>query len=412
MTAWYVGTFALILLVLGGVLFGVISHQIAADLNSSLRAATSAVAQAAEIREVEAVSAKAAVDAVAELEIPGRSLYLFDSAGALLIPDTAAGAIRATGVRAADRGEADLRFKQHSDTSATRDLQVHAERFTVKSGKRYVAAALADRVEIEDRYASLIAALAGAATVALLLVAVGGWFLARKSTAPVERTLAHMRRFMADAAHELRTPVAVLRSRADVALQRPREPAAYVSALTAVGVEAERIGGIVDNLLTLARADAGEWPVTRSRVYLDDVALEAVDSARVLAERRGVELAVTEFEEAPVDADPALVRQLIVIMLDNAIKFTPSGGRVSLRVGIDTGQATVFVEDSGVGIPADELPRIFDRFYRGGRARTQGDGAGLGLSIARWIADVHGATIGVTSTVGQGTQAAIRFPVP
>jgi signal transduction histidine kinase len=409
MTAWYVGTFALILLVLGGVLFGVISRQIAADLKTSLRAATSAVAQAAEIREVEAVSAKTAVDAVAELKIPGRSLYFFDSAGHSLIPDTAAGAIRAAAARAADVGEADIRFKDRSRPSGLRDLQVHAQRFTVHSGRRYVAAAVADRVELEDRYASLIAALAGAALAALLLVAIGGWFLAGKSTAPVERTLAHMRRFMADAAHELRSPVAVLRSRADVALQRPREPAAYVTALTAVGVEAERMGRIVDNLLTLARADAGDWPVTRSRVYLDDVAIDAVDSARILAERQGVELAVTEFEEAPVDADPALVRQMIVIVLDNAIKFTPLGGRVSLRVGVDEGRATVLVEDTGVGIPADELPRIFDRFYRGGQARTRGEGAGLGLSIARWIADVHGATINVQSTVGKGTRTAIRF---
>jgi signal transduction histidine kinase len=180
--------------------------------------------------------------------------------------------------------------------------------------------------------------------------------------------------------------------------------------LGAIGVEAERVGGIVDNLLTLARADAGEWPIARDRIYLDDVVIEAVDSVRVLAERRGVEVEVTEFEEAQVDADPALLRQLIVIMLDNAVKFTPSGGRVSLRVGVENGRATVLVDDTGVGIPEEELPRIFDRFYRGGQARSRGDGAGLGLSIARWIADVHGAAIEVTSTVGKGTRAAIRFP--
>jgi signal transduction histidine kinase len=410
MTAWYVGTFALILFVLGAVLFGVIAHQIAADLDASLRAATSAIAQAAEIREVEAVSAKAAVDAVAELKIPGRSLYLFDSAGVPLIPAAAEQPVLETAKRAAIVGDADRRFKGDSKSSSAR-FQVHAKQFTVRSGKRYVAAAVADRIELEDRYASLIAALGGAAAAALLLVAVGGWFLAGKSTAPVERTLSHMRQFMADAAHELRTPVAVLRSRTEVALQRPREPAAYVTALTAVGAEAERMGGIVDNLLTLARADAGVWPWERDRVFLDDVVHEAVDGVRVLAERRGVELTVTEFEEAPVHADPALLRQLIVIVLDNAIKFTPAGGRVSLRVGIDNGRAAVFVEDTGVGISHDELPRIFDRFYRGGQARAQGEGAGLGLSIARWIADAHGGTIEVTSTVGKGTQAAIRFPV-
>jgi signal transduction histidine kinase len=242
-------------------------------------------------------------------------------------------------------------------------------------------------------------------------VAAGGWFLSGKSTTPIERTMAQMRRFMADAAHELRTPVAVLRSRAEVALQRERDPEAYVTALAAVGVEAERIGGIVEDLLTLARAEAGERPVGRERVYLDDIALDAVDGVRVLAERRGVELAVPEFEEAAVEADPVLLRQLIVIVLDNAIKFTPAGGRVSLRVRANGGRsAELRIEDTGIGIPPEDLAHIYDRFFRGGGVRARGDGAGLGLSIARWIADAHGATIDVVSTPGTGTQVSIYFP--
>ncbi len=413
LTAWYVGTFALILFVLGSALFATIAHVIAADLDASLHAAARAVAQAAQIREVEAISAKgAAVDAVEELTIPGRSLYLFDSTGTPLMPRGASDPVVATARRAATAGVADHHFEEATGGAGTarRDLQAHAERFTLRSGRRYVAAVVADRVELEDRYATLIAALAGAAVAGLLLVAAGGWFLAGKATEPVERTLAHMRQFMADAAHQLRTPVAVLRSRADVALQRERDPAAYVEALTAVGLEAERIGGIVDDLLTLARADAGERPIVRARVYLDDVALDAVDGVRILAERRGVEVAVPEFEEAAVDADPSLLRQLVVIVLDNAIKFTPTGGRVSLRVRADDGRATLAVEDTGVGIPPDELPHVFDRFYRGGGARAGGDGAGLGLSIARWIAEAHGGTIEIASAVAQGTRVVIRLP--
>jgi signal transduction histidine kinase len=395
---------------LGSALFAVIAHQIAADLDSSLRAATRAIAQAAQIREVEAVSAKGAADAVEELTIPGRSLFLFDSTGNPLTPPTAESAVVATARRASATGEAHAHFKRVADGQTERNLQVYAERFTLRSGRRYAAAAVADRVEIEDRYAALIAALAGGAAIALLFVAAGGWFLAGKSTAPIERTMAHMRQFMADAAHELRTPVAVLRSRAEVALQRERDPAAYVAALAAVGVEAERIGGIVDDLLTLARADAGDRPIVRDRVYLDDVVLDAVDGVRVLADRGGVELAVPEFEEATVEADPVLLRQLIVIVLDNAIKFTRPGGRVSLHVRTEGGRAVLVVEDTGVGIRGDEMPFIFDRFYRGGNARERGDGAGLGLSIARWIADAHGAAVDVVSTPDVGTRVAIRFP--
>jgi signal transduction histidine kinase len=412
LTAWYVGTFAVMLAVLGVALFSVIAAQLASDLDASLHAAARAVEQAAQIREVEAVSATGGVvDAVEELTIPGRELYLFDSAGGPLTPPQADAHVIAVAQRAAAAGTANEHFKRKDAAPGVRTLQAHAERFTLKSGKRYVAAAVADRVELEDRYAALIGAFAGAAAGALLLVAMGGWFLAGKATAPMAQTLAHMRRFMADAAHELRTPVAVLRSRADVALQREREPAAYVAALTAIGAESERMGSIVDDLLMLARADAGERPLVSRRLYLDDVVLEAVAGVRVLAERRGVDVEVAEFEEAPVDADPVLLHQLVVILLDNAIKFTPDGGRVSVRVGTGEGRAVVTVADTGAGISAAELPFIFDRFYRGVDARSHGEGAGLGLSIARWIADAHRATIDVTSTPGAGTCVTVRFPV-
>ncbi len=411
LSAWYVGTFALILLVLGGALFAVIAHRMASQLGDSLRAAARAVEQAAEIREVEAVSAPGqAVDAVAELTIPDRSLYLFDAAGTPLVPNTADAPVRAIATRSAQlRDTIETHFRPKGAKGGT--LEVYAEPFrVVTSGRRYVAVAAADRVELEDQYAALIVAFASAAVGALVLVAAGGWFLSGKATEPVRRTMAHMRRFMADAAHELRTPVAVLRTRADVALQRERDPAAYVTALTAVGCEAERIGGIVDDLLILARADAGERPIAREAVYLDDLALEAVSGVRVLAERRGVELAVREFDEAAVVGDPVLLRQLLVIVLDNAIKFTPAGGSVALEVRAESGRATVTVADTGAGIPPAELPRIFDRFYRGESARAHADGAGLGLSIARWIADAHRADIDVTSTPTVGTRVTIRFP--
>jgi signal transduction histidine kinase len=349
-------------------------------------------------------------DAVSELVIPGRMLYLFDSAARPIVPDTASADVRASVVRALNNGADDKHFKIHHDEPNERKFEVHAERFRVTSGRPYVAAVVADRIELEDKYATLIYEMIGAATGAIFLVAVGGWFLAGKAIEPIERSLAYMRRFVAEAAHELRTPVAVLRSRADVALQREREPAAYVDVLTAMGLEAERMGRIVNDLLTLARADAGERAVARESLYLDDVAMDAVGGARVLAERRGVELDVRQFEEAPVVADPALVRQLLVIILDNAVKFTQPGGRVSLSVRPVDGRSTVTITDTGVGIPPGELPRIYDRFYRGDDARRRSDGAGLGLSIAKWIADTHGAVMTVVSELGRGTEVTVSFP--
>jgi signal transduction histidine kinase len=145
-------------------------------------------------------------------------------------------------------------------------------------------------------------------------------------------------------------------------------------------------------------------------LYVDDIALDAVASVRVLAEQRGVDLDVVQFEESAAVADAGLVRQLLVILLDNAVKFTAPGGRVSLSVQPEGGRATVAVSDTGVGIAAAELPRVFDRFYRGDDARRRSDGAGLGLSIARWIADVHDAELTVDSVVGEGTRVTVRFP--
>jgi signal transduction histidine kinase len=218
-----------------------------------------------------------------------------------------------------------------------------------------------------------------------------------------------MRRFVADAAHELRTPVAVLRTRAEVALQRDRSSAEYVAALEALGRETERLSGIVDDLFTLTRADAGERPLRRSRVQLDELVLDAVSATGALAERRGVTLSVGEADEVLLEADAALARQLVVILLDNAIKFSDRGDTVTVDLRASPAAATLTVRDTGLGIPPDELPRVFDRFYRGESARASAPGAGLGLSIARWIATAHRARIEITSIPGEGTTITVTF---
>ncbi len=409
LTAWYAATFGLILLLLGGGLFLTIRSQISRHLDGSLRLAAAELMRAARIREVEArTTTGAVVDAVDELHIPDRALYLLDPDGTPVKPPAADPWIREAARRAAREGSVDLEVAAHDHR-----LRLYAARFTVPGKRTYVGAAVADVVELEDQYASLIGAFGAAALAGLVLVAFGGWLLVRKSTAPVERSMDTMRRFMADAAHELRTPITVLRSQAEVALQRQRDGEAYAAALRRVESEAARLGATVEDLLTLARADAGERPLERQRLFLDDLALDAASGARALADKRGVALEVGAFDEAPLWGDPALVRQLLMIVLDNAVKFTPAGGRVRLGVGAPAGQAEVVVEDTGIGIREDQLPHIFERFYRGDPARARGnggEGAGLGLAIARWIADAHGARIDVTSRPGEGTRVAIRFP--
>ncbi len=408
LTAWYAGVFLLVLALLGGGLFVTIRHQMSRHLDASLRAAAAALEQAARIRETERTSAHGAVvDAVDELHIPDRSLYLLDADFQPIKPAQVPAAIQ-NGAREATHSK---RGFQNLDGRHDRELRLYAEHFTGTTGTPYVAAAVADRMELEDEYASLIEAFGAAALAALLLLTGGGSLLVRKSTAPIERSMEQMRRFMADAAHELRTPVTILRTRVEVALAQAREPDHDAATLRAIEREAARLGHIVGDLLTLARADAGERPIARELLYLDDAASQAVEAVRTLAQQKRVQVEVGAFEEARITGDPALVRQLLVIVLDNAVKFTPAGGHVRLDVTTQDGRATVVVVDTGVGIPAEQLPHVFERFYRGDPARREADGTGLGLAIARWIADAHGARIEIGSTPGTGTRVTVTFPV-
>ncbi|HTE47982.1 MAG TPA: histidine kinase dimerization/phospho-acceptor domain-containing protein, partial [Gemmatimonadaceae bacterium] len=263
LTAWYVGTFFAILLLLGIGMFAAITARFDRELDDSLRQATE------ELRRL------GRADAADGLHIPERTLYLTDSSGQAVGRDAPAPWIQELARDAWQRG----RPKLIVHTVSERLLRATAKPFRLANGQAVVAIAVADEIELEDKYASLIASFGAAAFVALVLVAAGGWLLARQSTAPVERTIAHMRRFMADAAHELRTPLTVIRTRAEVALQRDREPEQYVQSLRSIERETERLTRIVEDLLMLARADAGERPIERRRVFLDDVTSDAAETA-------------------------------------------------------------------------------------------------------------------------------------
>lgn len=404
LTLWYAATFVAILLLLGTGIFFAIEVQVSRRLDVSLGAATAAIMRAAGDWEAERAAGQSA-DAVEELRIPDRDLYLFDARGHAITPAQADAWVTAAAGVAARGGRVDT----VRAVSGHREQRLHAERFVAPSGTTYVAVAAAERPGIADQYAWLIGTFGAAALVALVLVVAGGFLLARQSTIPVERSMEQMRRFMADAAHELRTPVTILRTRTELALEQPRDPAGDVAAFQAIAREAERLGGIVGDLLTLARADAGERKVVRASLYLDDIASQAVAAARALAERKGVALVVGSFEESRILGDADLVERLVLIVLDNAIKYTPSGGNVRLDVTARDGKRSVIVSDSGIGIPGDQLPRVFERFYRGDKARSQAEGAGLGLPIARWIADLHAARITISSDAA-GTQVQIDFP--
>jgi heavy metal sensor kinase len=243
--------------------------------------------------------------------------------------------------------------------------------------------------------------------------------------ARIESAFEQQRRFMADASHELRTPIAIVRGEADIALamaDRPSEE--YREALSVVRAESRRLSRIVHDLFLLARADAGQQPLQLHDFYLDEVIADCVRAARSLAGKRGITLQASVSGEALVRGDEDLMRQLILNLLDNAIKYGGDCGTIEIALCSDSAMHRVVIRDSGPGIPTEVAAHIFDRFYRGDSARARdagaavrihedshGVGAGLGLAIARWVAEAHGGSLVLAKSSAEGSEFVFTLPV-
>ncbi|HEY7744662.1 MAG TPA: HAMP domain-containing sensor histidine kinase, partial [Burkholderiales bacterium] len=215
-----------------------------------------------------------------------------------------------------------------------------------------------------------------------------------------------------DASHELRTPAHVTRTAAEVTLSgRGRTEAEYREALSIVAEQTRRMSRLIDDMLLLARADMGQRPIEPSSFYLDELVGEAVRALRVLAAPRRVSIAVDAAPDLEITADEALVRQLVTNVVGNAIRHSPAGGTVTVRVARAAGQATIDVIDQGPGVPEAERARIFERFVKRDPSREHGEGAGLGLPIARWIAEAHGGTLVLAETGAAGATFRATLPL-
>ena len=214
--------------------------------------------------------------------------------------------------------------------------------------------------------------------------------------ARLEQSFADMQHFTADAAHELRTPLTILRSEAEVALRAPRSAEDYRRSLESLLEEAERLTHLADQLLYLCREDAGIAKAEFAEIELDHLAGDVVGHMRAVAESKGVALQVGELSPCRMLGDSQRLRRLLFNLLDNAVKFTPQGGTVTIQLAKRDRCVELTVSDTGAGIPSEHLPHVFKRFYRADAARD-GTGTGLGLAICRAIVESHDGTISATS---------------
>ncbi len=229
----------------------------------------------------------------------------------------------------------------------------------------------------------------------------------------LETAFKKITQFTADASHELRTPVAVMRTRAELSLRRARSVEDYRDTVAQIHSELERTTELIEKLMFLARTDSGAESIPFTRVDLSEIVREVDTQGSALAEDKHVAFR----ENLPghpvwVQGDEHLLRRLFLILIDNAVKYTPSEGTVEVSILEQNGTAIGQIRDTGIGVAAADLPNIFERFYRADKARSrETGGTGLGLSIGQWIAEAHAGTIEVESAPGQGSTFQVRLPI-
>lgn len=229
----------------------------------------------------------------------------------------------------------------------------------------------------------------------------------------LEQTMLRQQRFVADASHELRTPVAVIRNKASIALLQPQTRRHYETVLQEITAETERLGHLISDLLVLARGDEGRARFEREPVRFDLLTRATVSSAQALAEERAIRLTVEAEKPVTLKGDEARLMQVVLNLVENALCYTDPGGTVQVEVTAQKDAAYLLVRDTGKGIAPQHLPHLFERFYRAdpSRRQTRGNNSGLGLAIVEWIVRLHGGTITVASDVGKGSCFCVQIPL-
>jgi heavy metal sensor kinase len=472
LTLWYAGVLTCTLLLLSVVIYWIVKRSVMERTDAGLvELADSFLATLdAELRDAPAAEGvvPAAQQSMIEHQYPGHSFAVLTPEGQLLVSSADLSSRPPEG----GRGESSHGFSPQNLGACLTALGAESERpFRTLPGRRggtrcyartftaarhtyrlVILASLHPESELLER---LRVAMGWLIPFTVVLASAGGYFLARRNLAPVadmtaradrigESTLhdrlsvqnpndelgrlattfnrlldrldlafERQRRFIADASHELRTPLAILQGESEVALSRSgRSPEEYRESLAILHHEASRLARVVDDMFTLSRADAGQFPVNFRELYLDELVAECAQSVRTLAAARSITLSVESSGELLVVADESLLSRMLLNLLDNGIKYTPAGGKVTVATAATAGESQITVSDNGPGISQELQPRIFERFFRADQARSRGNsgGAGLGLSIARWIAEAHHGSLELTRSGPDGSVFTVRLP--
>lgn len=334
------------------------------------------------------------------------------------------------------------------------DLIVCAVPFTSRDGSRFLVEAGAPLKQSESVLHGLLLTFALGLPLVVALAVAGGYVLMRRALAPVgeitrtaeqitsrnlsdrlpeaktgdelealstalnrmiariEHSFRHINRFSADASHELRTPLTVLRGELEAIAQRPDLALDVRETIGSALEETERLSKIVESLLAISRLDAGEALMTRERFDLAELVTGTADQMRLLAEDKQIALKCNAPGRVEVEGDPHRLKQIVVNLVDNAIKYTCEGGEVEISTVVVNDTAVFEVTDTGVGIPPESIPHVFERFYRVDKARSrQMGGAGLGLSIVKSICAAHQGRVSVESKEGKGTRFTVELPL-
>ena len=456
---WYVGVLALVLVVFSIGVYALLSRALHERVDDGLRSLIQvAIKSLTNDLEEGQTYQSGAQSTAAELFNPQQALAIFDGSGRLLAGNSSGDDSHQ---QLPDPGlipEDDIYLYTALEEDDDDYLRLAVRRVKLSpASEPYIILAGQSLEPIDDELESLTEILFYAVPIMLVIAGLGGWFLARQSLAPVvamsERArrigaenldqrlpvanprdelgqlamafnellerlsaaFALQRQFMADASHELRTPLSVMYAAGDVTLEQPhREESEYRDALSMMNEQTRRLTRIVEDMFTLARADAGRYPLRQSKFYLDEMLEEAARAGSILAASKNITIEIGKSSETLFYGDEDLLRQMTLNLLDNAIKHSSPGGIVRLNLVREEDAYQIEVSDSGPGIPPESQPHIFERFYRADKARSRSEaaqgGAGLGLAIARWIVEAHKGNLALSRSDQSGTTFVAVLP--